>query len=208
METYKRPRSIKVIYWITQITFWMFALAVSAGALLALAFIFEFLDKSQLHVGVPIAIHVLEEGTVTINDTLVNTEFKEMYGKIHFIDTPSEVAKIYGFFMLVIISISLYIFQTFRTFISNVYNGQYFQRKNIMLLKRISYALLGAWIFTVFYAYYQYFTIIKNMNFTTIESSNDVQTYPILLIISLFIWVLSHIFLKGVELQDENKLTI
>ncbi len=208
METNKKPTSIKVIYWITQVIFWLFAAASLLLFGIAIAFLLEIFDKTQLHVGVPIGINVVEKGSVILDQTLINVEFKELYGKIYFIDTPSFIGKTYSFFILIILSISLYIFMTFRSFITNVYMGQYFQRKNIFLLKRISYALIGVWLFTVFYAYFQYFYLVKNLNFETIEITSEVQTYPVILLVALFIWVLSHILLKGVELQEENKLTI
>lgn len=71
-----------------------------------------------------------------------------------------------------------------------------------------SYALVMIWIFTVIYGYFQYFFLVINMNFDTVEFTSDVQTYPIILLVALFIWVLSHIFMKGCELQDEHELTV
>jgi len=57
------------------------------------------------------------------------------------------------------------------------------------------------WLFSVF-------LFGKNMNFDTIEFTSDVSTYPVILLVALFIWVLSHIFIKGCELHDEHELTI
>jgi len=45
----------------------------------------------------------------------------------------------------------------------NVYEGKYFELKNISLLKRIAYALVGVWVFTAFYAYFQYFFLVNNL---------------------------------------------
>jgi len=210
METIKKPLSIKVIYWITNITFWIYvAVTVLALFLVGALLIFE-LDELQLHVGLPVMVNVIEKGTLDLNmmSSLVNVELVEMTGKVHFINTPPEVGRIYALFIFSIVILFLYIFLTFKRFISNVYNGIYFDMKNISLLKRISYALVIIWIFTAFYAYFQYFFLVINMNFDTVEFTGDVQTYPIILLVALFIWVLSHIFMKGCELQDENKLTV
>jgi len=208
MEELKKPRSIKVIYWITKITFWLFAVMSVLMFALSSAFLFEVFDKTQLHVGVPIGVNILEQGDAVINNQVINVEFKEMYGKLHFIDCPPFIGKTYSYYIFIMLSISLYIFMTFKNFITNVYHGQYFERKNILLLKRIAYALVGFWLFTVFYGYFQYFYLVQNLEFTSISITDKVETYPIILLVALFTWVLSHIFIKGVELKNENELTI
>ena len=208
MESSKKHLSIKVIYWVTNITFWIFVLAAILGFVLAGAFMFKIFDKTQLHVGIPVAINILEQGTLQLNNSISNVEFVEMYGKIHFIDTDPSIGQVYSLFILAILSIFFYIFFTFRKFIINVYKGVYFDIGNIALLKRISYALVGVWGFTAFYAYFQYYYLLKNMEFNSIEITGDVQTYPVILLVALFIWVLSHIFMKGCELQEEKDLTV
>jgi hypothetical protein len=47
-----------------------------------------------------------------------------------------------------------------------------------------------------------------NMNFNSIEITGNIQTYPAVILVALFIWVLSHIFMRGCTLQDENNYTI
>ncbi len=210
METLKKPLSIKIIYWITNITFWIYvAITVLALFLVGALMLFE-LEDLQLHVGMPVYVNIIETGTLDLHilSSLASVQLVEMTGKVHFINTPPEVGRIYALFIFSIILLFLYIFLTFKRFIGNVYNGIYFDLKNISLLKRISYTLVFVWIFTVFYGYFQYFFLVINMQFDTIEFSSDVQTYPIVLLIALFIWVLSHIFMKGCELQDEHELTV
>ena len=210
METIKKPLSIKVIYWITNITFWIYiAVTILAFFLVAALLLFE-LDGLQLHVGIPVMVNVIETGTLDLNivSSLVNVELVEMSGKVHFIDTPPEIGRVYSLFIFSVVLLFLYIFLIFKRFIGNVYSGIYFDMKNISLLKRISYALVIIWVFTAFYAYFQYFFLVRNMNFDTIEFTSEVETYPVILLGALFIWVLSHIFMKGCELQDESKLTV
>jgi hypothetical protein len=169
-----------------------------------------FSDDLQLNVGMPVNINILEKGTLDldISNKYIDVKFTEMNGKVHFIDTPPALGRIYGTFMLIMMATSLYIFITFRRFIINVYNGKYFDIDNIALLKRIAYTMAGVWVFTVFYGYFQYFYIATNMQFNSIEITSDVQTSSDLLLGALFIWVLSHIFQKGVELKHDNELTI
>ncbi len=210
MEKFKKPLSIKVIYWITVVTFWM-SVAVTILALSVVGALFFFdLNDLQLHVGIPVSVNVIEKGTLDLNilSNITSVELTGMTGRVHFIDTPPEVGRIYALFIILIVLLLLYIFLTFKRFITNVYNGIYFDMKNISLLKRISYTLVVIWIFSVFYAYFQYYFLAINMNFDTVKFTSDVQTSPEYLLVALFIWVLSHIFMKGCELLEENQLTV
>ena len=210
MENIKKPLSIKVIYWITNITFWIYmAMTVLAFFLVGALLLFE-LDDLQLHVGMPVNVDIIEKGTLDLNmlSSLASVQLVEMTGKVHLINTPPEVGKIYALFIFSIVLLFLYIFLIFRRFIGNVYDGIYFDLKNISLLKRISYALIFVWIFTAFYGYFQYFFLVINMNFETIEFTSNVKTYPLILLVALFIWVLSHIFMKGCEIKEESELTV
>lgn len=204
----QKPGSVKIIYWITNIVFWIYAIATLIALAFAIALIFGFLNKTQLQIGMPFSMDITEIGLLEVNGQKVDVQFKEMYGKLHLIDTPKEISRVYGVFILIILSIVLYIFMTFKKFITNVYHGAYFDRSNILLLKRISYALVSVWLFAVFYAVFQYFYLVQNMEFETVVHSGKFETYPVILIVALLIWVLSHIFQKGVELEYDNELTI
>lgn len=204
----QKPGSVKIIYWITNIVFWIYAIATLIALAFAIALIFGFLNKTQLQIGMPFSMDITEIGLLEVNGLKVDVQFKEMYGKLHLIDTPKEISRVYGVFILIMLSIVLYIFMTFKKFITNVYHGAYFDRSNILLLKRISYALVSVWLFAVFYAVFQYFYLVQNMQFETVVHSGKFETYPVILIVALLIWVLSHIFQKGVELEYDNELTI
>ncbi len=208
METVKKPLSIKIIYWLTNITFWIYVAAATLLSVLAISFMMGVLDSAQLHVGMPISVNILEKGTLDVGDTFIGIQLVEMTGKIHFIDTPVFIGQIYSVFIMGIVLITFYIFWLFRQFIKHIYRGNYFDTDNIASLKKIAYALVGIWVFTVIYSYFQYFYLAINMNFNSIEITSDVHTYPITLLVALFIWVLSHIFHKGCELQEETNYTI
>jgi hypothetical protein len=211
MEAVKKPLSIKIIYWTTSIAFWIFVVVAILGTALVSALMLNVFEGDlQLHVGLPVGINIVETGILDLDlsSKYIDVQFTEMVGKIQFKDTPADLGRIYGGFMLIILGIFLYIFIIFRRFITNVYNGVYFDLDNIALLKRISYALVLVWGFTVFYSYFQYFYIAQNLQFNSIVITNDVQTYSEILVGALFIWVLSHIFMKGCELQDEHNYTV
>jgi hypothetical protein len=204
----KTSLSIRVIYWMTQVVFWLFS---SVGIfVLFFAFILFFMPKdiNQTAVGIPVSLNVIETGALSLHQQEIPVQFVKMIGRIQFGGSNDFLGRVYGASMIIIYFLFFFIVYTFRRFITNVYWGKYFDMSNIALLKRISYALTGFWIFTVMYSYFQYFYIVKNLKFNTIEFTNNVELFPEILLIALFIWVLSHIFMKGVQLQEENSLTV
>lgn len=54
----------------------------------------------------------------------------------------------------------------------------------------------------------KYQTIAKHIEFKYVEIVEDFPNFAGLLMAALFIWVLSHIFMTGVKLQDEQNLTV
>jgi hypothetical protein len=204
----KTSFSIKIIYWITQITFWLFNAVGIFAVGLAFALIFKMIGPTQLNVGIPVSVDILEKGSLALDGSIIQTQFVEMMGKIHFVDTPLFLGQVYGIFMLIMLGMFYFMFFTFRKFIINVYRGRFFDLGNTKLLKRIAYSFAIVWAFTAFYAYFQYFYIVKNLSYHSVEISANIETYPVVLLVGLFIWVLSHIFQKGVELQEENNLTV
>lgn len=208
MKQKSSSRSIRIIYWITQGTFCLFSGVAMFAAGFALVLIIGLLDSTQLHMGMPLQANVKEVSEVVLNNQVVEVELKEMTGKIHFIDTPIFIGRIFGATMLIALGLTFYGFLTFRKFITNVYYGQFFEKSNIYLLKRISYVLLALWMYTVIFTTTQYFVLLKKLNFETVDFTVDFNSFSGLLLSALFIWVLSHIFMKGAELKEENELTV
>lgn len=208
MKTKINSLSIRLIYWMTQIIFWLFS---SMGIfVLFFAFIQIFIPQelSDTTVGVPISLKVSEIGTLSIHQQDIPVQFVKMDGSIKFGEHNDFLGRIYGGSMIIMYFLFFFIVFTFRKFITNVYWGKYFELSNIALLKRISYALSVFWLLTVVYSYFQYFYLVKNLKFSSVELSSDVNHFPEILLVALFIWVLSHIFMKGVQLQEENSLTV
>lgn len=210
MEINKRPASIKLMYWITIIGYWLFIVATLLATVLSALMFLGVMENLQLQVGIPVIAELKEVGTLDSEfvPNLVNVELNDITGRIQFLNTPVELARIYSVFMMTIMVLALYILVTFKRFITNVYNGVYFSPKNISQLKHISYTVVLIWIFVVFYGYFQYFFIANNLVFDNIEFTSNVEVYPGILIFALVIWVLSHIFQKGSELQEEQNLTV
>jgi len=208
MNTKQNAASVNIIYWITNVSFWFYVLVSFFGFFLALGFITGWVHNTQINIGVPLAYNIIEKGVLHLNGDIIKVQFTQMYGNISIDDTPVYITRVYGVFIIIMLAILVYIFKTFKEFVSTIYRGCYFDRKNIMSLKRIAYAIVLVWFFRLVYLIFQYFYLVKNIEIKSADFSGQFQTYPLILLFALFIWVLSHIFQKGVELQKENELTI
>ena len=210
MERIKQPLSIRIIYWFTQIIFWLFVLVFVAAIAFNIALLTENLgDTMQLHTALPVEVNYTEKGILEIGAINQEVEFVDAIGKLHFINTNKDLAKWFGGAVVATIGIFLYIFIMFKRFIGNVYRGFVFERFNIRMLKNIAYGLVVLWFFSVVYSALFYYFIAKQLTFEHLEiTSKYDDSFGFLLVIALFLWVLSHIFMNGVHLQEEQKLTV
>ncbi len=205
----KIPLSIKIIYWLTQITFWLVVLVFVGAITMNIALQAEWLgDNMQLHTTLPVKVDYTEKGTVNLYNSVQDVEFVEAIGKLHFIDTNKDLAKWFGGVLLGAIILLLYIFLMFKNFISNVYRGIIFERYNIRMLKKISYGLVGLWLFLNIYSWLFYYFIAQHIEFEHLEVTGEMDSYGGILLAALLLWVLSHIFMRGVKLQEEQELTV
>jgi hypothetical protein len=166
------------------------------------------LDELHLHAVLPSEASYTEKGTVHLFGKEHEVEFVEATGKIHFINTDQRLAKWFGGFLMGIVCILLYIFLMFKRFIVNVYKGYIFEHFNIRMLKNMAYGLIAFWGFMLLYSRLFYYYIGKNAQFKHLTVSDNLNSYGFLLAIALFLWILSHIFMTGVKMQDEQNFTI
>jgi len=209
METRKNSLSIRIIYWLTQISFWLFVAVFIGAFAFNIALQLELLgDKMQIHAGLMSEVKYTEKGSLYLFGQNQEVEFVEGTGKVHFINTNVVIAKWIGGLMLGIVSIFLYIFLMFKRFIGNVYRGDIFERFNIQMLQKMAYGLAGLWFFMIIYSRLFYYVVAKHIEFEHLEITGEMESYSYVLFIALFLWVLSHIFMTGVKLKDEQNLTV
>ena len=209
METKKTPTSIQVIYWLTTLALGLlttvFLATIAFNALLYTDF---FGDNMQLHIDLPGKVDFLKTGNYHINYQDVKVELVEASTRIHFFNTPDFITKKVGFVLLLVAFSATYLTWLFWKFIYNVRRGEIFNIKNISLLKKLAYGIAGFWLFTIIYMRIAYYYISMRLDFDNILISSDFSNYPGVLLMALFIWVLAHIFMTGVKLQEDNDLTI
>ena len=209
METQQKHLSIKIIFWGTQVAFWLFVLAGVLMVGIAFGLIFNLLNNDlNLHVGLPVAFDAVEHGNLQLLSKTIPVEFKDAYGKVAFAELPAFIGRIYGFFILVVIGIFFYIFKMFRRFISNVYEGKVFEQQNFKLLNLMGYGLFIFWGIIIAYSISQNFMIAQHLKFESLIYSGDMEFHMEVVFVGVLLIMLSHIFRYGTKLREDNELTI
>jgi hypothetical protein len=209
MKESQTPLSFHVIYWIMNV------LLVLSGLIFMIVIIVYGLlwtdllgNNMQLHIDLPGKINYLENGLLHVNNSYINVELVEATTKVHFIDTPAFIARYFVLILLGVLSLGMFMLWTFRQIVVNVRKGRIFIVDNIVLLQRISYSLVAFWFIIILYRRLAFHYVTQNIHMESVEIVDDFNAYGGILIAALFIWVLSHIFMKGLKLQQEQDLTV
>lgn len=117
------------------------------------------------------------------------------------------VVLIYLTAMLFMVVFSIWFF---KKFMKSINDGDYFRKETIINLRRLSYLLLGVWSVNFIYE------IIISSLWSVPELSGLLDDWSVIvdvpsisvLIFALVLWVVSHVFIYGAELKEENSLTI
>lgn len=205
----KTPLSIRIIYILSSIVYYLTIIVSSFGVLFAIGLVFGIWgDDLNLHTQMPFEASIKEVGTAMYLGEEIKLQLVEATGKFHYINTPPIVARTNAIPMFFIFPLMFFAVFLFHRFIRNVSEGKIFDAQNFYFLRKLSYVLVGMWLFTVIYFQLLQRIILSELKFGSIEFSSGDGWYSGLIIAALFTWVLSHVFLKGLEIREENELTI
>lgn len=207
MKKKKTPMSFHVIYWIMNVVTGLFGLVALAVVVFYVMLWTDFFGNDlQLHVDLPGKVNYLQRGILAGSN--IQVELVEASARIHFFETPVYIARSFVMILMGVMTLGMFLLLTFRTFVANVRKGFIFTLSNITLLQRISYTLLAFWFVMLIYQRIIYHYISSHVEIDNIEVLGEFNNYPGILLIALFIWVLTHIFRRGLKLQEEQALTI
>lgn len=209
MEKKKIPLSFNVIYWIMNVILVLSGL-LALGTIVFYVMLWTdfFGNDLQIHVNLPGKVNYLQCGSMSLMGTDIKIELVEASARIHFFNTPAFLARHFVSILMGVVALGLFMMWTFRQFIVNVRKGLVFTIRNIILLQRISYSLVGFWIIMIVYSRSAYYYISSRVQIDNIEIVQDFDNHIGILLTALFIWVLSHVFMKGLKLQQEQDLTV
>lgn len=205
----KAPISVRIFYYLTQIVFWLLILVTAAVFVLNILTETRVIgDEFQLRVQLPITFDVNETGSVNLYGSSNEIRIEEATGQMHVVDTPLRFSKIVLRFLFVVVLLVLFMTWKFKRFITNIKHGEIFTIENINNLKHLAYGLLALWLVMRVYLALMYYLMVDRLDFSTISMNYELIDDSSLLIGALLLWVLAHVFMKGVEMKEEQELTI
>ena len=212
MKTRKTPLSIRIIYWVINVTFYLYILVGIVFLIKAISVYagYHAHSASMEISSFSIALKFLGVGHLHINNQIVQLKLAEASAKMSFANAPDSIVKIIETWNFMFCLFGAYLFWIGKKFIKNVKNGETFTARNINLLKRVSYVVLGlATLQLIFTEVIFHLYLAGSREFSHIQLVRvDTQHFIYLLLSALLIWVLAHIFIVGLKLQKENDLTI
>ncbi|MDD4032227.1 MAG: DUF2975 domain-containing protein [Bacteroidales bacterium] len=208
MKNNKKQGSLRLIYQITQIIFWIY----TGAALLVtgtIAGIYLHLFGENLHVGIsiPAGFELIGQGSLQLSGQTIPVGFTQAFGNIS-MPASTSLWGGNGLFLLTGVWIFFLIFKFFRSFIRNVYKGKIFEISNFLLLRKIAYGLLICWSIILLNSIFLYFFIVPHLHFDSMQLSGNIKFHAEILFIALFLMVLSRIFLHGIQLEEDQQFTI
>ena len=150
------------------------------------------------------------EFSLSLGTEPVDLNNERKYLAFHTLSISARLAILFFTFTLLLLTVSSFYY--FRRFMKSINRGDYFVLNTMKSLKFISYNLLAIWIVGVLQSVLLSSTLTANEEGCQIGGFSfsiviDGSSFS-LLFLGLAFWVLSQIFLQGVRINDENKLTI
>ncbi len=204
----KSPLSIRLLYWFTNIIFWLLIVVAAAAFVFNLILLTDIDEEFQLRIALPYAIEVVEDGKVVLPSGLETVRIEEAFGKLYLVDTPFFITKMLIRVIFVVLMLGLFMTWRFKQLVTNLNNGLFFITANVQSIKQIAYGLLALWISTRIYIEVIYHMLVKHIEFDSIIISSQRADYDYMLQLALILWVMAHVFGKGIELKDYKDLTI
>ena len=209
MNTDKTPFSIKLIFWLSSFSFWaitaIFILAVIANLLL---FVDGFDHYLPIKVSMPLPIDVNETGVFKMNEEDFNVKVVDAYGYLEFLDAPALINRITVRVVLVVLALAWFIVYRIKQFTSNIRYGVIFELENINKLKQVAYGLFALFICSRIYMQFMAQALNDKMEFSSITVGAKIYDTDGIFQVAILLWALAHIFMRGIEMKEEQELTI
>jgi len=209
MEQKKSPLSIRIILSLTNIGFGLLALTFLVNVVVnVILYTNKYKENIGISIPLPVEIDFLQTGKMEISDKTV--EVKLVKGSTYLLvkNAPAAITKVIFGFTLLALVFSAYLLSIFRKFILNVKKGKTFSINNILLLKTLAYGLSFLWLIMQLYTIIVNYFVVSELEYDKIDFKYQLINYPGILILALFIWVIAHVFITGLKMQEEQDLTI
>ena len=151
------------------------------------------------------------EGNIEIDTMINNSNNSNEYKNFNVVPLPTKLFMV--LFIVTILFLINTILRYWDKFMSSVKKGEYFEINTIKNLKYISFILTGIWLVLFIVEVITDITMRTsvNLNDNIISEITDLgfSITPLsYLIVSMILWVISHILIEGIKIKKENVLTI
>ena len=151
------------------------------------------------------------EGNIEIDTIINNSNNSNEYKNFNAVPFLTKLFMV--LFIVTILFLINTILRYWDKFMSSVKKGEYFEINTIKNLKYISFILTGIWMVLFIVEIITDITMRTSVNLNDniiSESTNVGFSIPSLtyLIVSMILWVISHILIEGIKIKKENELTI
>jgi hypothetical protein len=209
MKSLKTPLSIKLIYWLTNFSFWVLTGLVGIIAMVnIIELTIGYNHSLQMIIQMPIPIEVNEIGIMHLKNQDHNVQIVDAYGKLKFTDSPDFVTIWVIRVMLLVSLIGWFILWRFKQFTFNIRSGKIFELDNINKLKEAAYGLVGLYVITRIYMSILANEINQHLDLNSVTLGSKLLDTDAIIYIAIILWALAHIFMSGIEMREEQELTI
>ena len=207
MKNHKFLKITKIILAV----FWYFQLALITAIILIGLFLFldvEFIDLNYLN-GFQISFSKITFAETLIYDG-VNYDFTltNGNGRLHIDDFQQKFVYLKMLAALVDSFIYLMIIYFLRKIFKNLTENRYFISANGLYIKKIAYSIIFLSFVPQLIQYLTDYWIINTIELRSISIKNEFDFGYQTVILGLLVFVISIVFLRGIELKEDKDLTI
>ncbi len=204
----ENPLSLRLLYLLSRISYWgtvvLIAIVTFAGIIMLT------LDPELMKLGFSASLSSTEEVVYLQgeNDIPVEVAFSA-----ESIEVPvkhlDRLTMCYPLLLaLAWLVCIMFIMRYFKDFMRKALDGQTFHAESIQLIKQAALGLLVLEAINLLANIIGYFYVNHHFDLGGLEHEFSWSFPSTALILSLTLWALAHIFQKGKELEDEQKLTV
>lgn len=201
---------IRVVDLLLRIIWYMqciFAIFLILSAIFIIAEV-DFINLDKIN-GFHISYAKIEMGEMQLQDmqshnvTITNGE-----GRVHISGMNQKIAFFRIIAAMVELAVGMFIIYLLRKIFTNLKKGDFFVRKNGVMLRKIAISILGVSLFLNAFQYAISSYIYNTLSLENIELKRTANLDTRTLLFGIMLFVVSMIFIKGAELQEEQDLTI
>jgi hypothetical protein len=161
-----------------------------------------------IKIPMPLPIEVVEQGLYHMDSGDLNVRLVDAFAKLEFMDAPESINRIVIRLLLVAMGLMWFIFYRLKQFTYNIRYGNIFELENINKLKHVSYGLFAIFVLSRVYVIRMTYYVREKIDFSTVELGREMYDTDYIFMVALLLWALAHVFMRGIEMKEDQDLTI